>query len=448
MRLRKIILLLLLLPLSYGLAFGYAWYQVKSTADEVVKMASPFAEIRYGAVHVALAGNQVGLDNVVIKPVMSQEDFRIEKLRFTLPHAGYLISTGMSLVKGELPERLGMQVEGMRLDLNSEAFAMLEQVQQQQAVAAKPGDLEILADLNAIGCGEIDAFTLEDYRKMGVGIIMADLGIDFVYDKGRNTAIVSANANAAGLHSLNVQTEVVTGPSMSMSPNKNGIPKLTVTYRDTGYYKLRNAYCGGLNESSEEDYVAHHIQAIGNKLGARFPDEAVTAYKRYMLKGGAVDIRIDPSTPVDPASLHFYTLADIIDMLRVDLSINGQALEFDKVQWSKKRPRSTASRGAAKVQKPPRTATPQARPRPTGTQSTTEKQATPSKATPSKVIRLAEAEKYIDSMLEVTTGDGKVRKGVLEKVTDRRLYLVIKLSVGSLSYPVEVHNITRLRVID
>ena len=50
MRIPKPLLVLLIPALIYGAGYGYLWYKAKSTADDVVRLAAPFATIRASAV--------------------------------------------------------------------------------------------------------------------------------------------------------------------------------------------------------------------------------------------------------------------------------------------------------------------------------------------------------------------------------------------------------------
>lgn len=437
---RRLKIILLIPALAYGAALGYLWFEVKSGADNLSDMASPFAYITYGSVHVSLIGDEVGLDNVVIRPITGQDVFRIEKLRFSAPNILYFISANKNLERGELPENLGMRLDRVHLDINSEIFSMLDQMPR-QGEATDAGGMRILSNLEAYGCGDIDAFTLDDYRKMGIDAIVMNIGVNLGYDKEDNTGRVTVNASAEGLNSIELRAELKSGKNLSKAMAESGIPRLTLSLHDTGYYKLRNAYCAGLNNSDDENYVDRHLRVMSKKLDAKFPEAALAAYKQFMLEGGAMDVGINPSSTVDPNGLKYYAAENIVEMLGLDLSINGKSVEFNQVQWTGSRPQVSIASAATREKSlsRPASGTP---PRPTV--KTTRTPAAPV----FKDIGVADAGKYINSMVEVSTLDGKVRHGLLEKVSAERIYLVIKVSAGTLMYPVESDKISKLRVIN
>lgn len=72
---------------------------------------------------------------------------------------------------------------------------------------------------------------------------------------------------------------------------------------------------------------------ISAKIGAKFPEKNVAAYKGFMLKGGSFDIRINHDSNLPANGLQHFSLADIINMLGITMSINGKRLEEDLIQW-------------------------------------------------------------------------------------------------------------------
>jgi len=441
-RIPKIVILLPLL--AYGAAMGYLWYKTKSSADEVAQTAAPFAEIQYGSVHVSPFGDEVGLNDVRIRPTMNADEFRIDTLRFNVPHIGYFITGGSRLEQGELPEKLGMQLGRMEVDLGSETFTMLEQMQQQFA-AMQPAGAGALDNLGAVGCGSGEAFTISDYRRMGMGALVMDAAVNLEYDKRLRTARVRVDVDVEGLQQLDVVTEFDTGPELQSAVAAGVIPRVTLNYRDSGYYRLRNAFCASQNGSTEEEYVERHLQMLAETLGATFPEESVAAYRRFMLKGGTLNATMSPVEPVDPNGLGYYPVESIVQMLGLELVIDERAVDMSQVQWDRAatdkpaEPASTAqSRPQATRSAPP--------PRPVPKRSAT----TASGHTPAayREIRVQDAGSYLKQQVEISTNDGKVRRGRLDKIGNGRLYLIIRLSAGELSYGVEQDKITRLRVVN
>ena len=61
-------------------------------------------------------------------------------------------------------------------------------------------------------------------------------------------------------------------------------------------------------------------------------------------------------------------------------------------------------------------------------------------------VDIRNAERHINKVVEVTLYNGRVRKGILDNVNEGRLYLVLELHGGKLSYPVKMSDVEYFRV--
>lgn len=450
---RVVKLLFLLVLLAYGGLMGYLWYDVKSNADKMIQSAAPFATISYDSIHLSPMADELGLNDIRIKPVMTEDEFRIERLHFYAPHAGYFISANQNMKKGNMPENLGVKIERIHVDLNSSILTMLEQSQQQAAMMQGQSNQMMLSNLDALGCGNKESFTLSDYRNMGIGDVVADIAVDIGYEESSNRTHIKIDSGVDNLYTLDANVDMDTpAQGVNAAQIANIMPEVTLNYRDTGYYRLRNDFCAKSNESSTEEYIDRHIRLLGEHLDAHFPQPTVDAYRKLMLKGGEMNIKLKPSSDLDLAGLPFYKPADIIDMLGMKLTINGKRLDNSKIQWGAKDDTAIAEKPPVMEEKTPTVvAAPALRPTPTHQPSPepiAEVAPTPApeKTTVYANIATADAGNYLGKMIEVTTREGKVRSGVLDEINTQRIYLQIKLRAGSLNYPVEIANIERLRI--
>ncbi len=441
---RKVLILLATPFLLYGAAKGYLWYEVKSNADELVQAASPFAKISYDSVHTSLLGDEIGLDNISIKPVMTQDEFRIEQIRISAPHIGYFIGAGDNVKKGQPFENIGIQINRLHIDMDSELFTMLEQMQQQAALAQTNETDMWLTSLDALGCGDISSFSRSDYLNMGFANIDTDASINMAYDEQSKRTLIKVDTHTDNLYDIGMDLDFNVMPqAMGSAMLANSIPKMTIRYRDTGYYQLRNNYCAKQNESSVEEYVDHHLNLFSRKLEATLPEQTVNAYKQFMHKGGTFNIGLNPSNEQSLEGLKYYATADIIDMLGLSLTINNTKLDTDLIKWGSK-PTKVSVKPDTLEAKPQVVREDSLRPMITSTQGKEQQQRI---APAFKKINVADAGKYIGKTVEVTTTEGKVRSGVLESVTDERINIELKFRTGSLSIPIEIKQIDEIRVL-
>lgn len=447
----RVLLILLLTPaLLYGGTLGLLWYKVKSDADALVQNAAPVAEIHYGSVYVSPLGNEIGLNEISIRPAMTQDLFRIEQVRLSVPHVGYFISANDSVEKHKIPEHIGMQLRRVQFDIDSEFLLMAEQMQQQQQAmlqqqpAMRQAGVEFansLSNINALGCGDVEMFSLTDYRDMGIGKVVADVGFNIGYDEKLSRTRINANISADGLYQMDLAFEIPMRPDAMNRNTFKGIPTSTFSYRDAGFHQMRNRYCAKQIEGSEEEYVDNHIALLGRLFNASFPESATTSYKNYMLKGGSYTIRLEPQEGFALDGIEYYKPDDIIAMLGLDMRINNTRLDSDAFQWGG-RPKQTQASST------PRATTPgnrEASPPATDPKSTASA-APPIKQASYHLVDVRDADKYLHKMAEITTREGKVRKGELRSADMDRITLVIRLSAGEMAYPIETHKIDQLRI--
>lgn len=423
----KLILLLLIPLLAYGGAMGYLWYSVKSGADDAIAAAAPFAAITYEGVHISPLGDEVGLDRILISPNMTGDEFRIGQVRVSVPHIGHFLLARINLSDGKPPEKLGMQITGLELDVDSELFDMLEQMQQAGGKAQS-------VSLDALGCGDLTGFSITDMRRMGLGTTISDISINSAYDDPSRRMLMDISAKSRGLVDLQARVEMQK-PSLGMGPTD--VPKMQITYRDTGYYDFRNRYCARLNGGTPEQYVDRHVQLLTAALGGRIPEKTVAAYRGVMLKGGTLSVAVDPDGSLPAGGLQNYTPAEIVNMLDPKVAINGTPLDIGQIKWD-----AAAAAEPAKGEKPqPRKRVPPPRVR--------QAPAAPPAANTAPVYRTIEvpdASGYLGRMAEITTVGGKVRTGSLAKVEKERLHLKMRLSSGTLTYPVKIDEISKIRI--
>ncbi len=424
---------------GYGCLMGYLWYQVQSSAEQMIQAAAPLATISYDSVHLSPLGDEVGLDGISIQPAMTSDRFHIDSLRLNVPHVGYFFDAQQSVSNKSFPEHMAIELKRAQLDLGSEVFDLA--IQAQQTAANSEGDniSTFLTSLDALGCGNTNSFSLQDYRNMGVDNIIADASILMEHDKGAHHGNFTITATLDGLYEIEARMELNTRPGALKSIYSSNMPKTTISYRDTGLYELRNQYCAEINNSSIEEYVEQHLKELSVKLGTTIPAETLKHYRKYMLNGGQVSMHFNPSEEFDPNTLSYYKPADIITMLGLGIQLDGNPIALDEFSWE---PAGKVA-SAKSSNKQERTVTnPRRAQRPIVRAATT----TASNTGTYKDVTLDDAVKHINRMAEVTTAAGKVRRGILSQVKNDYIYLEIKHSAGSLTYPVEFKLVDRLRV--
>lgn len=436
--------LLLFVILIYGAAVGYLWYETNNTLQRIVEGAAPFATIGYESFFVSPLGNEITVDNISIVPQMAADEFRIEQVRLFADQPGYFLISGKSMQDGKLPEEMGINFSNIQLNLDGKFFSMLEQMVEQTAEQPTPADA-LISQLDALGCGDIDKFQLVDYRLMGMRRVNTDFNIRLHYNKIAEIFGVEIDANVRGIYQANMSMDFkVPGGEMGGVTENSTIPPMRISINDNGFYKMRNTYCATSNNSSIDEYIDRHMQLLVTSLGIKLPEKVATAYRNHMLKGGRINVAIKPQNNISPEELTYYKPLEAAELLGLSVSIGNTRVELDQL---------LNSNAPAAVAQSPDATKPAAKNKAAATVAKAEKPAAteetkaPVQRRPSyHVENVDSAEKYIDKMVEVTLPGNKVRQGLLEQVRNGRLYLVIQLQGGTVTYPVRKTEISKFRV--
>jgi len=434
--------ILILIILTYGLAMGYLWYQTRQGLESISQAASGFAQISYDSFFVSPLGNEISVNNIDINPRATPDVFRIEKLRLFADRPGFFLIAGNSLQAGKLPAKIDMGITGLRFSLDSKLFSMLEEMANQAQDAQAQQSAFSFTHLNALGCGDISEFQLIDYRLMGVNSITSDVNMHLQFNELANMLNLKLDVITSGLNNISINTEIkVPNDDMQGVTRTNYIPSMRIETNDTGYHKLRNTYCANSNKGTVEEYVDKHVELLRKELGFNLPQNALDAYRQYMLTGGIFNISLKPKSDVKPASLEYYQPLGVADLLGLKLvigktritinqimDVNAPLLEKAATQKAEKRAEAKAAE-QAQIEKKKRA------------------EASRSIKPSYHSAKIDNAEKHVGKMVEVTLPGNKVRKGVLDKVSDERIYLNMQVHGGTLTYPVKINEISKFRVL-
>lgn len=439
MRLLKILLLIPIL--GYGGVKAYIWYKVKDAADTAVSQMAPFADVEYDSVFSSLDG-AVGIEGLVIRPRMTNDEFTVQELGFSAGSLIELWKLADRLKEKKLPEHLGLEMKKIKVDLNSELFSMLGQMQGQ----AQQGNLQskpfLFERMDAVGCGNVEGFGIEELTAMGYSYMEVDVAVGVGFQEEQQRMNLSMHMKDRDLYSVDISSsfhfdmaEVLAAGGRAYEP---AIAAMTVEYKDTGYHALRNEFCAKKRGDSVEQYIDANIAGLSSEIGAAFPKKVIESYRQFMTNGGVFRLSLNPAEETKLSGMEFYEAADVMNLLGVEIAINGVVVDRSKLNWDGRNggaKLSNKTQNVAEVQ-PPKKA--EVRP-----DAVAESVATNAQF---RAVRKSELARHIGKHVQVETAGGKQRQGLLESVDKERIRILMKLGGGEFSFPVKLADIEQARI--
>lgn len=424
--------ILVVLVLIAGGVGGYLWYGTKQQVDQIVTMAKPFAEISYGGIEVSPTGS-VGVNRLRIMPHSVNESVTIGAIRLNAPNILALLNIRRQLGKGQLPEALSLSLDRFEVPLDG---GILDA----PAASARKTPFD---NLDALGCGSLDALGGAEWQEMGYTNFTGNMKIGYRLNAARNLLELQMDSNTRDWATLNVDIGfAMSTPAMSVMELATSLTprlaKLNVVLRDDGLNQRRNTYCAAKAGKTIDAYLNDHVRLLTERLNANgiHPGPGlVEAYRRYLTEGGQFVINAAPPAPIDPAELQFYKAEDVVRLLGLTLTVNEKAVTDLSLNWD-------AAKVARALGVEPEST-------PTAGDS-----GAPSASQPVVVIQKAyhptpvgELGRHIGKIAKIKTNTGVEYRGQLDAFADGVVRITVRKSGGSVTLPLRVNEIAAAEVV-
>jgi hypothetical protein len=394
-----------------GAAKGYAHWRVNSQLQELARVASPYAELRWGGISTELAGN-VEVTDLRIAPRLIPEDIAIESVRIETGNPRLLLS-GLPRRPSDTPERLSLAVRGLRIPLSGSLLDAL-------ARGSAPNRPDACGPAGMPGPAMLAA--------MGVPALELDIGAELEAPKGEGRMTLNFNYATRGLDQMTA--------SMAIGGIDHGLPSLreaTLRYRpNADTYARMTDHCARQRGSDRDTYLrnlgsesdAAFVESFGVAPGPGLRD----AIGRYLRQPGEVKVVLRPDAELVLTPNARHSLQYWVEVAGLALYVNGQLVEDLSVVPADPAvsplPDDAGAPGGATL-----------------------RASVSGSAAAFQERPLAEIGKYLDHRVRVHTRDGKPpREGRLKNVDALQADVDQRHSGGHLVAHVRLEQITRLEV--
>lgn len=330
--------------------YGFAWWKVSTAADNFSKEVAPFASMTYEQVHIDLLEAEVGLKQLVFKPVGMEGDILLDSVVLRAPSWGFIFELQDKLDKGELPESFNLDIKGLKFDLQSGYMQdwgrMMVDVQREAG-----------ASHDALACGQRQFFTLADFRKMGYQWLSTDILLQYYWDTIDQRLNFDFQSKTARMADVSVSTSVgVSTDTLNLQSLMFAQPQLKrmeVRYYDRGYNDVKNRFCAKESGVDIGVYRENYNALLAQRLkleGWVIPEYVMSGINKLNEPAASFYARVDMPQGFGMQSLVMIQQpSDLITHFAPYVEIQGKPVSLDGLNWAP--PDATAAKELRRIQR-------------------------------------------------------------------------------------------------
>lgn len=324
MKLRTGFLALLVLSLAcYGGAKYYVHAKVKSKLDELVHLASPFAQISYGEITSDLRG-KLQIDNIGLK-ASEGAVLQIGSIGVEGPGPGFLWDLTGGFRNSEPPARVALKLTDASIPVD-------------QSFNGNFGPINLGGEREQTGqpqpCTLGGLLKHAGLEQIGIEYLVANSVAGYNFSKSHGEAQVFLEYDLTGIESISLAMSVLGIPEpgavvMGVMPS---IADIDLSYSlQSGHIKRMVGHCANQAKQSNEQFLdaifAQPDSHIARDLGFSPGPGIKNLLRNLITNGGTVHLTANPADDLDPATLLAYKPEEILRLLDVDVYLDGKPVE-------------------------------------------------------------------------------------------------------------------------
>ena len=454
----------LFLTLTAGAAYGYVWYQTKTFLEGTVQSSAPFAQLSYRKFFVDPRG-LIRVDGVQVIPQGYRSPVDVGAVTLRSDDPLFFLDPEGRIERGEFPAFLSVALDNLAADIGSDFIQ-----------AMQPSEADLLLhmrepNVEALGCGDVLAFTPEISARMGIGRTVTDMAITLRASNDQGTLDIFTEVDTTGLFSITTDLSLSFAagylkPATFAAANPR-LKSLEIDYRDLGYFAKRDRYCAGNTGVDEATYRENHLRLVKQRAKSYamdIPDILWEAYTDANTKGADVSFGMSPVGGLGAeVMLGLSSPVELIDRLRLRLSVNNKPVDLNQVNWLALMPDPEAALSAAnRVAPEPKNAEAEVSdgqvaslPEPDATESKPASVEFPGmvpKPAPAPEVKYRRTDfgdlgQYVYSDIRIFTYYGNRVEGRLEAVEGDTIKILQRVGKGLAIYPVDRDKLEVIEVM-
>ena len=390
----------------------------------------------------------MSIGDITVQPRGINDLVRIDALRVITPGLDFLLNGEKSMRKGEIPERMGVQIHGARVNLNGPLAVMLEQIEASQ-LGEKPSAQQV--------CSLSSKFMTAQYRELGVDELVFETEFNIERGLSPSQLVMNMHYSLRDIEEadFSMTLDGLGNSIMSVALSTPLLESIKVTYKAEQAFGQRLLdYCTELQGVDVPTFISqlldrndeYYVNALGFVPGPGIR----AALKQFIQSQGEVRIVAHPDSPLDISKLHLYNPRDWPNLFGLLVTVNGT--EVNDLSFSIPKLSEMQRRGEATAFKFPGLDMLY----PASKQSVEQQSAA---VTPVprrnqrnrqryRTVDRKEVSQWVGKNARISTVDGKRRSGLIMSVKNGIISLEMRIQGGTLSTTVPVAKAHKIEVLD
>lgn len=428
---KKVLLLILLVAVIVGGVKGFIYYKVTTQLDDAIVALSPFVRISYEGVSSSLEG-KVNVHGVKVNIYGSNLEVAIDEVGVNFSNLKTLLFIGDDLKRQRLPERMGLTLHHVRMDLQSlKPYMTMLQSQSQQP----------FQDYSLLGCGALEkADPLNVLQQLGYSELDSSMKLAYRWDRasGRFTVDSEFRWHEMTNSAVIIEFDQIAALTVAAFASEPELKRISINVEDEGYNARLLAHCAADQNVTSDEFITLHMAMLKAALaeqGVSFGERVFDAYRYYLKAEGGLMLQMRPGGMQQLANLDMYKASDIPDLLGLEIHMGDEVIRDIEFNWDERKFKQTMASlvEQPKAQDKDVVAAPKAM----------QQESSGPKFAEIKPSMLAT---QMHQTLRITTADKRKLEGVLKKVTDERIFIDVLMGGGSATLPVRIEDISLVKV--
>lgn len=291
----------------FGAKF-YVQYKAAQDLDAVLAQLRPVADVQYEQVVATMSG-ELRAEGVTIRVPQFDDAVTVESVGVQTP--GFLFLLGFDKRDLEIPERLGVAFDGIRVSADADFMHELDDLRAAQAGAAEltPADK----------CARTSGFTPAMLKRLGYHEVVSDLTMSFRREADR--LIVAFGADVEDMYDVDVEFTLagVADPTTLVRGARPMFVGGRLDYVDQSLNERIMKYCAE-QQVTPEDVLAVQLREaheLAREAGMELDELIIQPYTDFLLGKQRFTLTSQPPRPVDLTQLSLYKPSDVPNLLNL-----------------------------------------------------------------------------------------------------------------------------------